>query len=150
MINRFLFLYLIIALTFVLFFFLLKNKVKQRVMVLGLIVFCFVIVFVVGIYMLYDRAEQSIYIMAENNENIEIRLDNLKDYYGHNFYSFRTDLSTEEVLEKVKETYGNAYYDGKENKVIFEYNGVEYKIENEGIKKFLWIKLYKYLFGKNE
>lgn len=88
--------------------------------------------------------------MTENHERIEIKLDNVKDYYGYNFYRFSTDLSTEELLEEVKETYDNAYYDKTENKVVFEHNGVEYEIENEGMKKILWIRLYKYLFAQKE
>lgn len=50
----------------------------------------------------------------------------------------------------MKETYDNAYYDKTENKVVFEHDGVEYEIENEGMKKFLWIRLYKYLFAQKE
>ena len=145
--NIFLFLYLIIAFAFILAFFSLKNKVKQRIIVLSCIAFCFVVVSTICVYFLYDGVEKSIYIMTENHERIEIKLDNVKDY---NFYRFSTDLSTEELLEEVKETYDNAYYDKTENKVVFEHNDVEYEIENEGMKKILWIRLYKYLFAQKE
>lgn len=73
------FLYLIIVFAFVLAFFLLKNKVKQRIVVLSFIAFCFVVVSTICIYFLYDRVEQSIYIMTENDGKIEITLDNVKD-----------------------------------------------------------------------
>lgn len=88
--------------------------------------------------------------MADNGESIEISLNNVKDYYGYKFYRFHTDLSTGEVLKSVKEIYINAYYDKTEDKVVFENKGVEYKIEKEGVKSFLFHKSYKYLFTKNE
>lgn len=148
--NIYILLFIIIAIACIISLLLVGNKVSKRTIVLCFASYLLVAIAVISIRFYSEKSEQSIYIMTENDGRIEIALDNMKDYYGYRFYRFSTDSTSEEILEKVKETYDNAYYDETGNKIIFELNGTEYKIENEGTKKILWYESNKYLFSENE
>lgn len=136
--------FLSIIILFLVVTFLVKNKWVKGI-------FCFLIIGVVLLLAINlfvcDNAK---YIQLVNKEEkiIKVRLDNKKEYYGYRFNRFSTSLTTEELLETVQESYSNAYYDEKNKRIIFEHEGISYKIVNEGESNWLWNKRTDYLFAE--
>lgn len=140
---------LLIFIAIIVFTLILMIKKKRRISAV-LLSFLGCIIIVIGIFNFINGREKYIKIVNKDDEVVEIRLDNKKDYYGHDFYRFSTDLSEDELLNYLQKDYSNAYYNEEQKKIVFEYNGEYYRIVYEGESNILWYKNYKYLFAEND